>query len=141
MKKEEPLKDLSYFGLNYELEEKGNSQQVISLISLEKLTTIPEKNKLPSEEYIKRWINKLSFSALYRKRLGVIAKKEKAVFQLVKDKEIKGTRVCYFKEKDGKEWIDCVRFELAYIDNTVIKIPEILYYLYPTKLEDKYSNF
>jgi len=134
------MKTLEQFGFKFETETTDKNIAVISLLTLSKLKTIPLACKVSNEQFLEKWLNSLDFTKHYKKRLASIYKKEKAVHEFVKDKEIKGVRVCNYKEKDGKEWVELVRFELVYIDGTVIKIPEIMYYLHDVKLDVKYSN-
>jgi len=124
-----------------QFEHTENGTYLISEVSGNRLKKVSQSTKLTDAEFIDLWISKLNFEKLHKTRLKQINKKEPLVFELIKKKEVKGTRICYFEEKSGKDWINSVRFELVYEDGNVIKVNETLYLSCKNKLETKYSNY
>jgi hypothetical protein len=118
-----------------------NGTYLISEVSGSRLKKVSQSTKLSDADFIDLCLSKLSFEKLHKTRLKQINKKEPLVFELIKKKEVKGTRIFYFKEKIGKDWINSIRFELMYEDVNVIKVNETLYLSCKNKLETKYSNF
>jgi len=123
------------------LENTGNGVYIISNLSLKRLKKIPKTSKISDEEFKNGYLETLDFDKLYKKELVKIHKKDKNLHALIKPKNILGCRVCFFKEKYGKEWIESVRFELVYDCNTSIKVSELLYLSCKNILEVKYSNY
>ena len=118
-----------------------NATYLISNYSASRLKKISQSTKLSDNEFVDLWITNLNFKKLYKSRMNQINKKEPLVFQLIKSSNIDGARVCYFKEKIGKEWFNSVRFEIVYKEGYVIKINETLYLSCENKLETKHSNY
>lgn len=124
-----------------QFEETERGTYFLSNISGERLKKIAKSTKLTNEAFTDEWLNKLSFNVLYKKKLSQIKKKEPLVFNLINKSKIKGARICYFKDRVGKDWIKALRFELVYKNKIVIKINELLYLACKNKLKTHYSNF